>query len=255
MKHTLIIAALFSLTACESERPLTKRAEAAEQASSGEAGGTHQRVSTAHGPLHVWTPANYTSDADIVVYIHGYYVDVDEAWTEHRLASQFAESGLNALFVAIEAPASFLEPVRWASLSEVLGTTNGIEPLPSGRVIVAGHSAAHRTLLPWLVESQLDTLVLVDAVYGDVDRYRDWVMAKSDRRLVFVGDDTREWTDELHQALPGAVVIEGVPEAAVPNRSRMLYVKSDLGHFELTKRLASILRLATGPGPIPVAGR
>jgi hypothetical protein len=55
--------------------------------------------------VHVWTPASFDREtAGIVVYVHGFFTNVDQAWRYHRLPKQFAESGINAVFIACEAP-------------------------------------------------------------------------------------------------------------------------------------------------------
>jgi hypothetical protein len=62
---------------------------------------THQRFLTHHGAIHVWTPEGYDADtAALLVYVHGYFANVDDAWRAYRLGDQFAESGVNAMFVA-----------------------------------------------------------------------------------------------------------------------------------------------------------
>src|SRR5690349_16931642 len=41
-------------------------------------GGQHWRFTTAHGPVHVWTPKGYDARrAETIVYVHGFYVHVD----------------------------------------------------------------------------------------------------------------------------------------------------------------------------------
>src|ERR1700742_2132118 len=53
--------------------------------------GEHWRIEPAHGPIHVWTPEAYDpKTAATVVFVHGYHTDADEAWTDYRLAQQFA---------------------------------------------------------------------------------------------------------------------------------------------------------------------
>jgi len=254
-----LIGLVAALGACESD---AKRSERTAQASTANTledraeGGIHRRVTTAHGPLHLWTPRHYSETGDIVVYVHGNYTHVDDAWQDHRLAKQFAASGLDALFIACEAPAGPDEDVSWASLSELLGTTHRAVPLPSGRVIVVGHSAAHRTVVPWLAESQLDGVVMLDAVYGDVGRYRSWLRERRDRQLIFVGDDTREYTDELHALLPEAKVHEYVPALGQASGGRVVYVKSKLGHMEMLTSglvLPIVLQMAGDVGGVPVA--
>ena len=102
-----------------------------------------------------------------------------------------------------------------------------------------GHSAAFRTLLGWLDEPQIDTVVLVDAAYGEIDQYKAWVLGSDKHRLIDIGDDTREWTDKLHAALPDkrrarlVPVARGRHPARRRQRARILDIKSTLGHFPL----------------------
>ncbi len=213
-------------------------------------GGVHRRVATAHGPLHVWTPRHYSETADIVVYVHGTDVHVDDAWKEHRLATQFAASGLDAMFIACEAPAGPEDTVSWASLSELLGTAQkslGLT-LPGGRVIVVGHGAAS-TVVPWLSESQLDNVVMIDAGSGDIERYKSWLDGRRARQLILVGNSSAQ--------VPGATVLERVPALGqVRVGGRAVYVKSQLGHRELVTSgtvLPVVLQMAGDEAGVPIA--
>ena len=205
-------------------------------------GGRHVRLETKHGPVHVWTPKGYdVRRAETIIYVHGYYVHVDEAWRTYKLESQFAASAINAIFIACEAPASAQERVSWDSLAELLDTVErGLsERLPRRRIVAMGHSGAHRTLRPWLRDDKMiDTVVLVDAAYGELDEYKTWILGDERRRLIDIGDGTRAWTDKLHADLPETVVLEKFPslEDGIPHeaaRARILYIKSNLGHFPL----------------------
>lgn len=204
--------------------------------------GKHWRITTPHGAVHVWTPKRYRAKrATAIVYVHGYYVDVDQSWEQYHLASQFAASGINAMFIACEAPSGGTQPVSWTSLQELLTTVEKSidQEMPQRRVVAVGHSGAYRTLLDWLDEKELDTVVLLDAAYGEIEQYRKWITADDSHRLINVGDlSTREWTDQLHKSLPDSVVLdhfpsveEGLPKEA--SRARILYIKSTLGHFPL----------------------
>lgn len=204
--------------------------------------GKHWRLTTPHGAVHVWTPKRYRAKrASAVVYVHGYYVNVDQSWEQYHLASQFAASGINAMFIACEAPSGGTEPVSWQSLQQLLDTVEkSIEQeMPQRRVVAVGHSGAFRTLLGWLDEKELDTVVLLDAAYGEIEQYRKWITADDSHRLINVGDlSTREWTDQLHALLPDSVVLDHFPsvEDGLPkeaSRARILYIKSTLGHFPL----------------------
>ena len=204
-------------------------------------GGRHLRLETKHGAVHVWTPKGYEPRrAETILYVHGYYVHVDEAWRAYKLESQFASSAINAMFIACEAPIDAKEPVSWDSIAELLDTVErGIaDKRPRRRIVARGHSGAHRTLRGWLDEPNIDTVVLVDAAYGEIDEYKTWILADDKRRLIDIGDDTRAWTDKLHADLPETVVLDGFPslEDGIPReaaRARILYIKSSLGHFPL----------------------
>lgn len=201
---------------------------------------THVRVETANGPVHVWTPAHYDPEtAGIVVYVHGFYTTVDRAWKEHRLASQFRASGINALFIACEAPVGPRDAVKWTSIGALLDevTTRTELALPAGRVAAVGHSGAHRTLSEWLAEDRIATLVLVDAYFGEMPTLRDWLAADPARRLIDVAEDARPWADELHATLPDTLVFDRFPS---PKRglegarhARIVYVRSQIEHMAL----------------------
>jgi hypothetical protein len=202
---------------------------------------THVRLRTEHGPVHVWTPKHYDpATAGIVVYVHGFYTNVDRAWRKHRLARQFAESKINALFIACEAPSSGRKPVRWARIGALLdAVADGLgRDLPTGPVIAVGHSGAHRTLKLWLDEDRIDTIVLVDAVFDQASPFRDWVEADPHRRLIDVAADTRPWTEALHARMPETVVYNRFPPARAgklrgARRARVVYVRSQLDHMSL----------------------
>lgn len=201
----------------------------------------HVRLRTPHGPLHIWTPDNYDpATAQIVVYVHGFYVDVDEAWREHKLAAQFAQANLNALFIACESPSGPTDPIAWESLEPLLASVHrGLrEDLPPGKLIVIGHSGGHRTIRSWFRAPIFDTLVLIDALYGEFPELRSWVLASHDHRLIDIGELTAPWADDFHAALPDTLVVDALPASAAAWQSttgdaQIIYVRSHVGHMEL----------------------
>lgn len=203
--------------------------------------GHHTRLRTANGPVHVWTPANFDREsAGIVIYVHGFFTNVDRAWKKHRLARQFAESGLNALFIACEAPDGPRDAVKWTNVDELLeAVATGIgEPLPEGRLVVIGHSGAHRTISSWLGSDPIDTIVLVDALYGETTAFRDWVDEDDTRRLIDAAKLTRRWSDELHAEIPDTLVFDRFPPARAgklrgARQARVVYVHSQHDHMRL----------------------
>jgi hypothetical protein len=197
------------------------------------------RLQTARGPVHVYWPSDYDREsAGVVVYVHGFYTTVDRAWRDHRLPEQFGASGANAVFIACEAPSGSRPKVAWPRLEELLDTVADelAEALPEGRVIAVGHSGAHRTLAEWLDEDQLDTVVLLDAMYDKGPAFRDWLDADPDRRLIDAAVLTRKWSEPFHAAIPDSKRFDELPATGVlegARASRVVYVRSQYGHMAL----------------------
>jgi len=201
---------------------------------------THVRVSTDRGAVHIWSPAHYDHDtAGVVIYVHGYFTDVDRAWRRHRLPEQFAQSGINALFIACEAPDGPNGRVKWTSIGALLEAVDEAidDGLPEGRIVAVGHSGAHRTLTMWLDEDRVDTIVLVDALYGEVPAFREWLDDPA-HRLIDAAALTRRWSDELHAALPDTLVFDEFPPPKAgklrgARDARIVYVRSQHDHMGL----------------------
>ena len=196
---------------------------------------------TANGPVHVWTPAKYNAEtAGIVVYVHGFYTQVDRAWRDHRLAQQFAESKLNAMFIACAAPRGPKDSVKWPSIEALLAAVAEQVPagLPAGPVVAVGHSGAHRTMSQWLFEDRLDTIVFYDAFHGDMPQLQEWLERDPERRLINVAALTKPWAEELHAALPDTVVFDRFPSPRAgklkgARDGRVVYVRSQHDHMGL----------------------
>jgi hypothetical protein len=196
--------------------------------------GRHWRLDTSRGPVHAWVPAGYdAATAATVVFVHGYWIRGDEAWEAYRLAQQFALSGLNALFVVPEAPATKWEPIAWPSLGELVRAVGqGIDvAAPAGRLVAVGHSGAYRTLALWLAHAALDTVVVLDALYVEWG-LRAWVRASDDHRLVNVAYETARFSNYLHRRLPGTARVDGLPLGGLPD-ARIVYARTAVGHWEL----------------------
>jgi hypothetical protein len=221
--------------------------------------GDHARLETPRGPVHVWTPRGYAPETAItVVYVHGYQIDVDEAWWAHGLPEQFGLASINAMFIACEAPQDKYEDVHWRSLSALLDTVEASgHALPKGRVAAIGHSGAYRTLEQWARDARLETLVLLDAGYGSLWWVRNWVLGQAQRRLIDIGDDAIMFTDQLHRyLLPRSVTLQGFgafgdrAQVARLARERIVYVRSTIGHYNIASgalALPSVLRILGAP--------
>jgi hypothetical protein len=206
-----------------------------------EAGGSHMRLETNHGPVHLFRPAGFDRrTAGVVVYVHGYYTHIDDAWHEHKLAEQFAASRRNALFIAPEAPAAPEETASWSSLRRLLTMVFRavhLRELP-GPLVVVGHSGAYRTLVPWLDEPALHQLILIDALYGNEPDFLDWLARERGNRMTLVVKGTGKWADPFVKKLPYAITLSRIPgEISELSRAergaKLLCLRSQYGHFEL----------------------
>lgn len=224
--------------------------------------GRHWRLDTARGAVHVWIPAGYDAEtAAAVVFVHGYWVGVDEAWDSYRLAEQFALSGINAMFIAPEAPAAKWEPIAWPSLADLVRTVaeRVDAAMPAHRLVAVGHSGAYRTLAPWLANPALDTVVLLDALYADYG-VLGWMRASRQHRLVNIVYETGRYSDYLHRRLPSTRRVDGLPPDGLPD-ARILYVRTGAGHWELVTdgvalplalRAIGVPRLPSAPADLPL---
>lgn len=196
--------------------------------------GRHWRLETERGPVHVWIPQNYdAATAATIVFVHGYHIDVDEAWNDYRLDQQFALSGVNAMFIAPLSPREKRSPITWPSLDALLRTVKGsvdVE-MPAKRLVAVGHSGAYRTLAIWLQNARLDTVVLLDAVYAEYS-FSPWVKSSPTHRLVNIVFETDRFSDYLHSMLPSTVRVVGLPPEGFPE-ARILYAKTTVGHYPL----------------------
>jgi hypothetical protein len=237
----------------------TKASPTSVLASDQVSGGTHWRLATAKGPVHVWQPSGYDSaTAGVVVYVHGYYTNVDNAWVQHALAEQFAASKANALFIVPEAPSASTDEVLWPRLGELLAAVEqGLGELafpdPDGHTVVVGHSGAWRTLGSWADEAiqgpkqepkqepKVDVFLLLDALYGLDDKFVAWLGRHPDvdkPRMTLVSRDTSSRVLPFLAQVPAAKRRSRLPasfsdlspaEKTVP----VLEIRSDLGHMEI----------------------
>jgi len=220
------------------------------------AAGHQWRFETARGPIRVWIPALYDSaTAATVVFVHGYAIDLDEAWSDCQLSAQFARSGLNAMFVAAAAPRQRRDAIVWPSPTALLAAVAAHTEvaMPTHRLVAIGHSGAYRTLAAWLYDDRLDTVVLLDAVYGEPG-FTPWLRTAAHHRLINIASETTRYSDEMHRHLPDTTYVEGLA-GDLPG-DRIVYARTHVGHWQLLDdgialplalRALDVSRVATAP--------
>jgi hypothetical protein len=213
-------------------------------------GGAHWRLQTEKGPVHVWQPRGYDpATAGTVIYVHGYYTNVDGAWVQHALAEQFAESRTNALFIVPEAPSGSNDEVSWPVLADLLKEVErqltGIKT--RAPIIAAGHSGAWRTLGSWTQDNQdnddkkVDVFLLLDALYGMEDKFQAWLArhpASDEARMTLVSKDTANRVAPFLEKVPTVKRRAALPETyrdltPAERTAPVLEIGSDLSHMEI----------------------
>ncbi|MGV3623180.1 MAG: hypothetical protein ACO1OB_20340 [Archangium sp.] len=178
-------------------------------------GGTHRRLETSRGAVHLWCRGEFDS---VVFYVHGYRDTVDSAFTGHALAAQFSRSQRPALFVAVAAPSGPNEKVVFDDLDALV---NELPVSVPEKTTLIGHSGGNRTLKAWLRSSRATDVVLLDGFYGDASAWTRWLTARPDASLRMVGQHTWERAERWRTQLPK------------PLRERVSHRPSHATHMEI----------------------
>ncbi len=229
--------------------------------------GTTTRIDSDEGPVHLWMPAGYQGKrAQVVVYVHGLFIDADGAMVRHQLPEQFAQSGRNALFIVPEAPSQAGDSPRWASLPALLAlgrrqvqSAGMTAPDSNASVVLLGHSGAYRTLVNWLPDPRVHELILMDALYGNEDEFAGWIAdpKAQGRSLVLVVQNTRRWAEPFVKRFPRVIILPQIPDVwtAPQIRARLLYATSQWSHMDLVETPGAIARLLQRTNPVANSGR
>ncbi len=198
------------------------------------------RILTEHGPVYVFGlpregKLDLPKNSEVIVYVHGYWENVDQIWRNHHLAEQFRQSGRQALFVLPEAPLENADNVHWPNLRELLQAirNTGIR-VPQGPVTAIGHSGAYRTLVSWLGESILRQVILIDGLYANEDAFANYVQQKRGQ-LIMVGAQTNARGLRFGHRFQQTHYYRELPQAFsdADRRASLIYISSQRGHWEL----------------------
>lgn len=196
------------------------------------------------------------TNVDFVVHFHGWFNNVTNALAQFRLADQLAASRRDAILVVPQgprdAPDSFggkleepggLERFMGDVLAAIRGRP-GLGEARLGNLVLSGHSGGYRVIAFALAQGGLGGHVrevwLFDALYGQADKYRDWLV-KPERRLLAIytdGGGTLEETRNFMRALRSAGIAFLETEDAhatgpALRGNRLGFLHTDLGHNEV----------------------
>ena len=214
--------------------PYTAHGEAAPVDTVSE--GVHWRCITERGPIHIWAPFDFQrSNAGVVIFVHGYSVNVDEAWRTFTLADQFRMSERNAVFIVPEAPSEHGDSVIWSRLDDLRNAvrTCGIF-LPGGSWVIIGHSGAYRTIQGWVRDRQIRHLILLDALYAKHEQFEKF-LNRPGTKMTLISTETSEQSLQFIENFHYAVKRHDIPPhlnafTLDERRARLLYVKSQYNH-------------------------
>jgi hypothetical protein len=209
-----------------------------------ELGGDHWRLVTDTGVVHVWTPPGYKADtAGIVVFVHGYGDTSDTAWKNFHLARQFKESRQNAIFIVPEASYSNDDGVHFDSLTVLLHEVwdHTRVKRPKATIVVIGHSGAFRTIVKWLDYTNVDHVILLDAMYAEESSFKNWlevVKGHERNKLTMVGENTATKAEAFLRQFKVVVRRKKIPNrfsdfTKKERTARILYMRSQYTHMQI----------------------
>jgi hypothetical protein len=179
--------------------------------------GRHYRFGTdGSGPVHVFVPRGVTAaNADIVIYLHGFYTDVDEAVRSQSLFTQFRDSARKSIFIVPQTRSARGDALFFTQLPKLLfevSRRTGL-PLATQPITAVAHSGGYRLLVEWLNEPRLSKIILVDGLYGNEADFKRWLAGPSagSRQLVLVGFDTQQRSERAMESIAPRVVLRQVP--------------------------------------------
>lgn len=156
---------------------------------------------------------------DAVVFFHGHGTTARDAIVHHQLREQLTESRQNAVLVVPQGPVraadgdfgKLMRPGGLARLlgevrellggrraTAVLGAASCAEAKRVGRVVIAAHSGGYRPGAAAVARGgvEIREAWLFDALYGEAEAYRDWLLAAPERRklisFAIAGEPLRE---------------------------------------------------------------
>jgi hypothetical protein len=147
---------------------------------------------------------NAIKKVDLLFWFHGWGNNIDSAAVRHDLIKQFAASKLNAVLVLAEttkdAPDSYGGKLEYnntfkelvADIMQELKKEKAVsKKCEPGNILLAGHSGAYRVMAFILANGNMPVqeVILFDALYGQTDKYLNWIQSDNSHRLIDIYTD------------------------------------------------------------------
>lgn len=192
--------------------------------------------------------------ADVVVYFHGWFNNIDTTLALFRLIEQFSQSKKNAFLIVVQGPKNapdsyggkLEEAGRFKALmKEVAERLVKKKLIPSsrvGKVILAGHSGAYRVISYILLRGgmTIHEVYLFDALYAHLEKYTRWIDRMRGKFVTVYTDSggTNDLTLQLAEDLQGWGIpfLHAEEDALTPDqlrKHRIILIHTPLSHNEV----------------------
>jgi hypothetical protein len=229
----------------------------------------------------VFVPSFYrlpsSKNIDVVIHFHGHFSTAAAAMKSHQLREQVYDSKQNVVLVIPQGPVSakdssggkldqakgllnFLTDLRHtlqsAKARNSLGKSGFSSGSKIGKVCMSAHSGGFLVLANCLKHGgyNVNEVYLFDSLYGAVDQFRDWVVARKSQRgsrrhkliSYYAGTTVTQLNKQLMAALTKAgVAFENETKEGALTRKQItvakaVFIKTNLSHTGVTHELNAL---------------
>ncbi|MFN8306077.1 MAG: hypothetical protein U0T79_04850 [Ferruginibacter sp.] len=211
---------------------------------------------------------------DIVCWFHGWYNHIDSVLSYFEIAQQFTASGRNAILIipesAKDAPDSYGGKLEQKGrfnllLEDVLAKLKKekivSKKATAGNIILSGHSGAYRVMAFILQQGgiEINEANLFDGMYGQVDKYINWLQADSSHRFINIYTNKGGGTDNVSAELAQRLNDKSIPVASLEEKdlvpaalrnNRVVFIHSLKEHNDVINRPDDRFRLFLENSPL-----
>lgn len=204
-------------------------------------------------------PKNLSANkkVDLIYWFHGWGNHIDSAAVRYELIKQFIASKRNAVLVlpetAFNAPDSYGGKLENKGEFKLLNTDvlNALKAKQiadkncvPGNIILAGHSGAYR-VMAFIIQNgglPIEETMLFDALYGQTDKFMDWLKGNRKHRFIHLftnyGEGTLEESKHMVQLLADEKIAyieleEKDLTKAILKNNRLIFIHSLKPHNDI----------------------